>query len=118
MNYLTIDELQERLKPMGRTLTDPQSGVLYFDWTLIGVEILFRGCTLLADLCALPGTEANRSPPDRADYRTPHLALVCRHPGRGRSPRPHFCGGGGSLHPAVAPQRGRGTAPHPANQTH
>lgn len=62
MNYLTIDELQDCLKPMGRTLTDPQSGVLYFDWTLSGVEILFRGCTLMADLCALPGTEADRSP--------------------------------------------------------
>lgn len=62
MNYLTIDALQDRLKPLGRTLPDPQSGVLYCNWTLSGVEILFRGRTLAADLCALPGAEADRSP--------------------------------------------------------
>lgn len=62
MNYLTIEALQDRLKPLGRTLPDPQSGVLYCNWTLSGVEILFRGRTLAADLCALPGAEADRSP--------------------------------------------------------
>ena len=62
MNYLTIEALQDRLKPLGRTLPDPQSGVLYCNWTQSGVEILFRGRTLAADLCALPGAEADRSP--------------------------------------------------------
>ena len=62
MKYQTIASLGERLHPLGRTLPDPQTGILYCDWTLSGVELWFRGSTLLADLCALPGAEMDRSP--------------------------------------------------------
>ena len=62
MKYQTIASLGERLHPLGRTLPGPQTDILYCDWTLSGVELWFRGSTLLADLCALPGAEMDRSP--------------------------------------------------------
>lgn len=62
MNYRPALSLPGCLRPLGRTLQDPGTGVLYCDWTLSGVELWFRGRTLLAELTALPGAEQDRSP--------------------------------------------------------
>lgn len=62
MEYHAITALGDRVLPLGRTLPDPETGILYCDWTLSGVELWFRGTTLLADLTALPGAEQDRNP--------------------------------------------------------
>ena len=62
MHYDFVLSLSDNLKPLGRTLPDPETGILYCDWTLSGVELWFCGRTLLVDLTALPGAEQERDP--------------------------------------------------------
>ena len=62
MHYQSIQELYETIRPLGRTLPEAGGGTLWCDWTLSGVELRFRGTTLLADLTALPGAELDRNP--------------------------------------------------------
>ena len=60
MEYLEITSLSDRIRPLGRTLMDHDAGILWFNWSLAGVELCLRGTTLLAELCALPGEELDR----------------------------------------------------------
>lgn len=62
MQYVSIRALRDTIKPLGRTLWSADGTVLYCDWTASGVELWFRGTTLLADLTAMPGAEMDRNP--------------------------------------------------------
>lgn len=62
MQYQSIRALRDLIKPLGRTLPSPDGTLLYCNWTLSGVELRFRGRTLLADLGAMPGAEQDRNP--------------------------------------------------------
>lgn len=55
-------DLLEKVKPYGRTLYRDAEQTLYFNWTASGMAIWFRGKTLLAELAAIPGSEAEMNP--------------------------------------------------------
>lgn len=61
MKYFDMAELNGKLYPLGRTLLDHDSKILYFNWTLSGVELWFQGRVLMAVLDALPGIEQDRN---------------------------------------------------------
>ena len=47
----------EHIRPIGRTLWRDEEGTLFFDWTCSGIELWFKGTTLLAEFSAMPGEE-------------------------------------------------------------
>lgn len=59
MKKTGILDLENRIKKLGRTYTDRDNGVLYFNWTCSGLEFVFRGSCLIASFCAQPGIETD-----------------------------------------------------------
>jgi len=47
------------LRPLGRTLAPPGAHALYFDWTVSGIEVFFRGTCLMAEFTAMAGEETD-----------------------------------------------------------
>ena len=45
------------IRTIGRTFYEEKSGVLYMNWTCTGIEFIFKGTCLIADLCAFNGEE-------------------------------------------------------------
>ena len=45
------------IRTIGRTFYEEKRGVLYMNWTCTGIEFIFKGTCLIADLCAFNGEE-------------------------------------------------------------
>lgn len=60
MNKIAVREIENKLQKLGRTYEDKESGILYFNWTCSGIELIFRGTCLIASMHAQSGVETER----------------------------------------------------------
>lgn len=57
MRKTAITEIADKIYTKGRTILDEESGILYFNWTCSGIELLFRGNCLLASFHGMSSEE-------------------------------------------------------------
>lgn len=62
MDRVEIRNCRDALKELGRTFFHEQTGVLYINWSCAGVELIFTGTVLLAEMAAHPGVELEGLP--------------------------------------------------------
>lgn len=64
MERIEIKDCLGQMKQLGRTFYHEKSGVLYMNWSCAGLEFVFTGTTLLAEVTAVAGTELEGMPWD------------------------------------------------------
>lgn len=60
MKKTEVRDIEERIRKLGRTYQDTETGILHFNWTCSGLELTFRGTCLIASLHAQSGVETER----------------------------------------------------------
>lgn len=55
-----VKEIENKICRLGRTYLDAETGILHFNWTCSGLELIFRGTCLIAALYAQSGVELER----------------------------------------------------------
>lgn len=60
MKKVEIKNIVNIIHRLGRTYQDTETGILYFNWTCSGLELIFRGTCLIASLYAQSGVEVER----------------------------------------------------------
>lgn len=65
MNRYDVSQIKKQCKLYGRTYTDLENGILYFNWTCGGVEAEFYGTYLAAEFNILPDSRIENAAGDK-----------------------------------------------------
>lgn len=78
MKQVKISDIKSNFTSIGRTLYCEEDGILYFNWTCSGIELIFRGTCLMVSLHAAAGEEtvANAQTGQPENYLTWPYAAV------------------------------------------
>lgn len=57
MQKTAINDIDDKIRKLGRTYQDKETGILHFNWTCSGLEFVFQGTCLIASMHAWAGVE-------------------------------------------------------------